>query len=64
MHLDNDDEKDDEKKMRKKKGDNLFPDAPAVTQLSAAEHCSVFTAFKLLIRKCQPCRAASWRKYK
>ena len=28
MHLDNDDEKDDEKKMRKKKGDNLFPDAP------------------------------------
>ena len=48
------DEKDDEKKMRKKKGDNLFSDAPAVTQLSAAEHCSVFTAFKLLIRKCQP----------
>ena len=67
MHLDNDDnddEKDDNKKMRKKKGDNLFSDAPAVTQLSAAEHCSVFTAFKLLIRKCQPCHAASWHKYK
>ena len=44
-----------EKKMKEKGlGDNLFPDAPAVTQPSAAEHCSVFTAFKLLIRKCQP----------